>query len=151
MTTPNHTTRGALHGQLDALLTPHRTAVPEPPAAGQADTGSLVDELQGVLDTTAAARCALAARSSQAGTSLSEAGAYDADLYESLNESLEAFSYDPMPTKSDPWGFHERMDELEAAHAARSVPRQAPLVDPQAAERTANLTEAQRRIEAIFD
>ncbi len=148
MTTPN-TTRTALYGQLDALLSPTPTVAPEPPAAGQADTGSVVDALQGVLDASATARRALAARSDQARASLREAESFDADLSEGLNESLEAF-YDPMPMESDPLGLRERMDELREAIDARMAPRQVAPVDPQAEGRAVRLTEAHRRIDEIL-
>ena len=136
MTTPD-TTRAALHGQLDALLSP----APVAPAAGGsvvpvAGAGSLVDELQGVLDTTAAARRALAARSDQAGASLSEAGSYDADLYESDGDST---MYDP-PMEADPLGLEFRMAELREAIDARMAPRQVAPVDPHAEGRAVRLT-----------
>lgn len=145
MTTPN-TTRTALYGQLDALLSPTPTVAPEPPAAGQADTGSVVDALQGVLDASATARRALAARSDQAGASLSEAGAYDADLYESDGDST---MYDP-PMEADPLGLEFRMTELREAIDARMAPRQVAPVDPHAEGRAVRLTEAHRQIEAIL-
>ena len=148
MTTPNHTTRAALHGQLDALLSP----APVAPAAGGsvvpvAGTGSLVDELQGVLDTTAAARRALATRSDQAGAALREAQSYDADLYETEGDST---MYAP-PMEADPLGLGPRMAELREAIDARMAPRQAaPVVDPQAGARTTRLTEAHRRLGEIL-
>ncbi len=147
MTTPD-TTRAALHGQLDALLSPTPTVAPAAggsvaPAAG---AGSLVDELQGVLNATAAARRALAARSDQAGASLSEAGSYDADLYESDGDST---MYDP-PMEADPLGLELRMAELREAIDARMAPRQVAPVDPHAEGRAVRLTEAHRRIDEIL-
>ncbi len=149
MTTTNRPTPATatkLHGQLDDMLTPHRAHAPEPPAAGQVDTGSLVEALQGVLDASVAARRALAARSDQAGASLSEAGAYDADLYESDGDST---MYDP-PMEADPLGLEFRMTELREAIDARMAPRQVAPVDPHAEGRAVRLTEAHRQIEAIL-
>jgi len=148
MTTANHATRAALHGQLDALLTPHRTVAP--PVAGQADTGSLVDELQGVLNATAAARRALAALSDQAGASLSEAGSFDADFYDvGLYEgNSNGTMYDP-PMEADPLGLGPRMAELREAIDVRLAPRQAAPVDPRTEVHAARLAHAQQCLNEI--
>ncbi len=145
-TTTNPRSRAVLHGQLDALLSPTPTVAPEPPAAGQADTESVVDALQDVLDTTAAARRALAARSDQAGASLSEAGSFDADLSES---DADLYEGDPS-MEADPFGLEFRMAALREAIDARMAPRQAPPADPQAEGRAVRLTEAHRRIDEIL-
>ncbi len=158
----NPRTRAALHGQLDALLSPApATGATETPAAG---TGSLVDELQGVLDTTVAARRALAARSTAA-TTLTEAAPtranetipdgtifHNVPLYEGLNEPLDTYPWDPMPTSGDPLGLKERMGMLEIAIAARDAHGAPPRVeaDPHAHAGVVRLVEAHQRLDEIL-
>ncbi len=130
-TTTNPRTRAALHGQLADTLFPTPTVAPEPPAV-HPGTSSVIDDL-----------AEIARRSHSQPRRMTAPRPEPMSLH-------EAYEWDPMPTESDPRDLGFRMDELEAAIAARSVPRQAPPVDPQATERTANLTEAYRGIEAIF-
>ncbi len=132
MTTPNHTTRAALHGQLDALLSPTPAAAPEPPTTPPTAT-SLVDDLNEI-----------ARRSQPRPPRVPVPQPEPVALH-------EAYEWDPEPTVDDPWGMRERMDTLETAIAARTAPRQAaPVVDPHAGARAARLTEAHRRIDEIL-
>ncbi len=149
MTTTNQPTPATatkLHSMLDDLLSPTCASTPEPAAVAQPGNGtSVLDDIQGVLDKSHAARRALAApRRAAPPTVLRESQSFNTELY-------EGYGYDPMPTSDDPWGLRERMDTLETAIAARTAPtRPAPATPVMSPLTEARLTKAYRRIDEIL-
>ncbi len=164
MTTPNHTTRTALHGQIDALLSPPPAAAPEPPTAHPSTT-SLIDDMSAIARRIQARpqppRTAPGAASAATLTETTHNRANDTNqdgtlvhnvpLCEGLNVPLEAYPWDPMPTSDDPWGMRERMDMLETAIAARTAPtRHAPVASTMSSLTEARLTKAHERLDEIL-
>ncbi len=150
MTTNNRTTTATastLHAQLDDMLSPTRASTPEPAGVAQLGNGtSVLDDIQGVLDKSHAARRALAARRAAPPTVLRESQSFNTELY-------EGYGYDPMPTSDDPWGFRERINHLEAAIAARTAqsdPRPAPAIPAMSPLTEARLTKAHQRLDEIL-
>ncbi len=144
---PTPATATTLHAMLDDMLSPTRASTPEPAAVAQPGNGtSVLDDIQGVLDKSGAARRVLAARRAAPPTVLRESQSFNTELY-------EGYGYDPMPTSDDALGMRERMDELGAAIAARvarSDPRPAPATPAMSSLTEARLTRAYRRIDEIL-